>query len=106
LHITAHLGTANSLASNGWTDRFKRDNIVYRNLSGESRSVDPETVEDWINDQLLHETEGYDLRDTHNADETSPFFNLQPSKTFTFRDFCHGGIKSEQRVTVLTQILG
>jgi hypothetical protein len=38
----------------------------------------------------------------YNPDETSLFFNLQPSKTFTFQgDFCHGGIKSKQWVTVL-----
>jgi hypothetical protein len=39
---------------------------------------------------------------TYNGDETNLFFNLQPSKAFTFLgDFCHGGIKSKQWVTVL-----
>jgi hypothetical protein len=33
LHIAAHLGTANFLASNGWIHRFKsRYNIDYRTL--------------------------------------------------------------------------
>jgi hypothetical protein len=31
---------------------------TYRNLSGEGRSVDSETVEDWKNYRLLQETEG------------------------------------------------
>jgi len=29
LHIAAHVGTANCLASSGWIDRFKRHNTVY-----------------------------------------------------------------------------
>jgi hypothetical protein len=50
------LGIVNFLASNGQFGRFKRRcNIVYINLSGESRSVDPETVEDWKNYRLLQE---------------------------------------------------
>jgi centromere protein B len=50
LHIAAHLGIANFSASNRWINRFKRRaNIVYKTLSSESRSVDPETVEDWKN---------------------------------------------------------
>jgi hypothetical protein len=51
LHISAHLKIANISASNGWIGRSKRrHNTAYRNLSGESRSVDSETVEDWRND--------------------------------------------------------
>jgi hypothetical protein len=68
---------ANFSASNGWIGRL-RHNIVYRNLSGESRSVDSETVEDWNNYRLLQEIEGYDLCDINNADETGLFFSLQP----------------------------
>jgi hypothetical protein len=46
LHIVAHLGMANFSASDGCIDRFKRrPNTVYRILSGESRSVDSETIE-------------------------------------------------------------
>jgi hypothetical protein len=47
LHISEHLETANSLASSGWISRFKRrHNIAYTSLSGESRSVDSDTMED------------------------------------------------------------
>jgi hypothetical protein len=47
LHIASYLGITIFSASNGWIDRYKRrENIVYRTLSGKSRSVDPETEED------------------------------------------------------------
>jgi hypothetical protein len=49
LLISAHLEMANLSASNGWIGRFKSHSIAYRNLSGESRSADSETVEDWKN---------------------------------------------------------
>jgi hypothetical protein len=32
----------------------------------------------------------------YSANESSLFFNLQPSKTFSFEDFCHGGIKYKE----------
>lgn len=48
------------------------------------------------------EVEVYDLCDMCTADETSLFFSLQPSKTFTFQgDFCRGGVKSKRLVAVL-----
>jgi hypothetical protein len=34
-------------------------NIVYRIVSGESRSADSETVQEWKNSHTLQETEGY-----------------------------------------------
>jgi hypothetical protein len=50
LHVSAHLEVVSFSASNGWIGRFKRrHNIAYRNLSGKSRSVDSETIEDWKN---------------------------------------------------------
>jgi hypothetical protein len=77
LHITACLGRANFLASNGRIDRFnRRHNIVYKTPSGETRNVDPDTVDDWKYYRLLQGIEGYDLCDINNADETNLFFNL------------------------------
>jgi hypothetical protein len=47
LLITACLRKPNSSTSNGWFNRSKRrHNIVYKNLSGESTTVNPETAED------------------------------------------------------------
>jgi hypothetical protein len=62
LNIATNLRTDNFSATNGWLDRFKRrHNTAYRNLSGESKSVHSETVEDWKNYRILKEIEGYDL---------------------------------------------
>jgi hypothetical protein len=48
------------MASYGWIGRFRRrHNIAYINISCGSRSVDSKTAEDWKNDQLLQENEGY-----------------------------------------------
>jgi hypothetical protein len=61
LHVSSYLEIASFSASNDWIGRFKRrHNTAYRNLSDESRSVDSESVEDWENNQLLQEIEGYD----------------------------------------------
>jgi hypothetical protein len=62
LHIVTRLGIVNFSASNGWIDRFEgRHLIVYRTLPGESRIIDPETADDWKNNSLLQEIEGYDI---------------------------------------------
>jgi hypothetical protein len=52
LRIVAHVGIDSFLASNGWIGK-RRYNIAYRTLSGESRIVDSEIVDDWKNDVLL-----------------------------------------------------
>jgi hypothetical protein len=71
LHISAHVEMANFLASNGCISRFKRWRMSYTSLNvwkqpnlwllvvgsadltGESRSVDSVTIEEWKNYQLL-----------------------------------------------------
>jgi hypothetical protein len=84
LHITAHLRIANFSASNGWINRFKWRHNTLQNSIRWDQECDPETVEDWKYYRLLQEIEGYDLCDINNADESSLFFNLQPSKNLTF----------------------
>jgi hypothetical protein len=79
LHVSAHLEVAIYSASKGWIGRLKRrHNIAYRNLSGKSRSVDSETIEDWKNYRLLPEIEGYGPFHTNNAYEMVCFsaYNL------------------------------
>lgn len=78
LDIVTHLGKTNFRLPIDGVERKR--NIVYRPLPGESRSVDPETVEGWNSYQLLQGTECYDFCDRYNADEIS-FLNLQHSKT-------------------------
>jgi hypothetical protein len=70
LHNSAHEEMANFSASNGSIGRFKkRHDIVYSNLSSQSRSVDSGTAEDWKNYRLLQEIVGYKLCNINNADE-------------------------------------
>jgi hypothetical protein len=67
-----------------------------------NRSVDPERLKTGKNYRLLQANEGYIWPlCIYIANETCVFFNRQPSKTFNFRDVCHGGIIPKQRVTVL-----
>jgi len=47
-------------------------------------------------------TDGYQPTDILKVDETGLFYNLQPSKTLTYKDDSHhGGTKSKQRAIVL-----
>jgi hypothetical protein len=86
LHITTCLRVANFLAYNGWIARFKRrHNIVYRTLSGESRSVDPETAEDWKHCKKLKVM--YDFPDIYSADETGLFSIYNLTKLSFLRRF-------------------
>lgn len=60
-------------ASNGWLDRFRtRFNITFRAISGESRSVDENTIIDWRS-RLGSIIEHYDPKNVFNRDETGLF---------------------------------
>jgi hypothetical protein len=57
---------------------------------------------DWKSEELPKIIDGYQLKDMFSFDETGLFYNLQTSKTLTYKGVsCHGGIASKQRVTVL-----
>ncbi|XP_051162414.1 tigger transposable element-derived protein 4-like [Leptopilina boulardi] len=96
------LGIKDFSASNGWFQGFKRrHDIVFKKLSGESKSVDVSVCNQWTKDlpNLLRE---YDPEDIYNADETGLFFKCLPDKTFAFKEEkCHGGKQSKKRITVL-----
>lgn len=89
-------------ASNGWLDGFKkRNDLIFKKISGESGAVDINACSQWINDlpALLGD---YSPNDIFNADETGLFFKCLPDKTFTFKGIsCHGGKYSKERVTIL-----
>lgn len=89
-------------ASNGWLDRFRnRYNIQFRTISGEVRSVDLNTVEDWKS-RLRSIIEHYDPENIFNADETGLFFKLLPDRSLSLdRNDCRGGKKSKDRYTVM-----
>jgi hypothetical protein len=103
LHVAASQGMDGFQALNGWINRFKKiRNLVYKTTSGKSAIVNPKRVMDWKSEELPKIIDGYQPKDIFNVDETGFFYNLRPSKTMTYRgDFCHGGTKLKQRVTVL-----
>lgn len=89
--------------SSSWIDRFKvRHNIVFAKMSGEAKSVNTETVEEWLRVKWPRLREGYADREIFNADETGLFFRLTPDKTLKFKgEKCIGGKLSKDRITVL-----
>lgn len=88
--------------SNGWLEGFKkRNDIVFKNIVGESGAVDNAVCNKWTND-LSTLLDGYSPDDIFNADETGLFYQCLPNKTFAFKgDSCNGGKNSKVRVTVL-----
>jgi len=103
VHVDACLGINGFWASDGWIDCSKKmHNLVNKNISGESAIVSPKTVMDWKSEELSKMIDEYQPNYMFNVDETGLFHNLQPSKTLTYKcDSCHGGTKSQQRVTFL-----
>lgn len=101
--IASELDVTNFKASRGWLDNLKkRNNIVHKIMSGEKKSVDPETVEKWKTEILPELIKEYSPSDIFNADETGLFYNLQPDNTLCYqKEKCHGGKKSKLRITVL-----
>jgi hypothetical protein len=91
-------------AKPGWLTRFKeRYNIVFKNVCGESKSVDDnsEAMIEWES-KLSVLLQKYKPDDIYNADETGIFYKLLPDKTLEFKTVdCHGGKRSKERLTVL-----
>ena len=70
--------------------------------NGEGKSVSYEIVVDWREHQVEIILDKYSLDCIFNADETGLFWRLQPDRTSQFKgEKCQGGIKSNERLTVL-----
>ncbi|XP_068117493.1 tigger transposable element-derived protein 4-like [Hyperolius riggenbachi] len=95
------LGHSKFSCSDGWLDRFKkRHNLSFHVLNG--GVVPQELAKDWLENKLPHLLDHYETRNIFNADETGLFFKLLPDRTTTFKgDACHGGKRSEDRLTLL-----
>lgn len=102
LQVAKTLGITDFTASTGWLDRFKnRHSIIYRQICGESNSVNPEVTTDWKN-HISALISGYDPSEIYNADEFGLFFKLMPDKSLVLKnEKCHGGKLSKERLTVL-----
>ena len=99
------LGIYDFAASEGWLQRFKtRHNISMKQISGESSSVDIQTVEAW-KACLQIICEGYADEDILNTDETGIFWRALPNKTLAFKGKSVYGMKeSKERITCLLTV--
>lgn len=99
----------NFKASNGWLDKFiKRNDMVFRVLSGEGASIDSEVVDSWT-EGLPAICANYNPENIFNTDETGLFFKQTPCKTYVQKgDKCIGSKTYKQRLTVclLTNAIG
>lgn len=88
--------------SAGWLHKFKlRHGISCQMLSGDSKSVPLETVEEWF-ESLSDRIAGYEEKNIFNCDETGLFYHLLPTRTLEMKgEPCHGVKKSKDRLTLL-----
>ena len=93
------------VASQGWPMRFrKRFGIKAVTLCGESMSV---SIEDKnkCREEIMNVIREYHPDDVYNADETSLYFRMMPSKTLVEASESYHGIKRDkERVTILAMI--
>ena len=89
-------------ASNGWLEAWqKRFGVRLATLCGEAAEVPKHVVTEWAQ-RLPVITEGYQLADIYNADETGLYFRALPNRTMVVHDDPRKGIKtSKERITVL-----
>ena len=91
----------NFQASDGWLRRWKeRNNITFKTVSGESKSVTPDMVDGWWETSLPTLLSNYELQDIYNADEFGLFYQCLPNKTYQLKpEKCSGGKLSKIRIT-------
>ncbi len=88
--------------SEGWLQKWKQHNNVrsYK-ISGESKNVDLEHVEQWKS-SLKTLLIKYDLKNVFNMDEMGFFFRAQPNSTLSHvKQSCKGGKQGKDRITVV-----
>ena len=94
------LNTENFQASDGWLRRWKeRNNISFKIVSGESKSVTPEMINAWSEMFPPTRLSNYDLKDIYNADEFGLFYQCLPNKTYQVSEKFYGGKLSKIRIT-------
>ena len=86
------LNTDNFQASNRWLWHWKeRNNMSFKTVSGQSKSVTPEMVNAWL--QTSHPTHlsNYGLKDIYKANEVRPFYLYLPNITYQLKsEKCYG----------------
>ena len=79
-------GITDFKASTGWWDKVRKRNGIGKSirLHGEAGDVNEDEVKEKI-DEITKDLEGYDPENIYNWDETSLYFKLLPSATYTAR---------------------
>lgn len=97
------LGREDFQGGSGWLQRFKeRHEIVGKAVTGESRAVDFDSVNKWMQENWPDITARYEPRNIFNADETALFWQMLPNRTLACRgDKSHGSKVNKARVSVL-----
>jgi DDE superfamily endonuclease. len=76
--------------------------VVYKTVSGESKTEGSSTVEVLRKVYVLKIVGGFEPKNMYNADESGLFFRLPSNRTLTFKgDSCNGGKNTRERITGL-----
>ena len=79
------LNTENFQASDGCLWRWKkRNNVLFKAVSGSSKSVTPEMINAWSETSLPTLLSSYDLKDIYNVDEFGLFISAFQIKLFSW----------------------
>jgi hypothetical protein len=97
--IEFQLEIENFSASNGWLDRFcKQNNLHFNILCGESAAADLQAAED-CKYKLPSLTSEYAEEDIFKADESGVFYCQLPMQSFIEKvETCKGGKKLKERI--------
>lgn len=100
--LATSMNVVNFTASNGWLEAWrKRNNIQFRELSGNSADADVTAASDWKR-KLPDLIAGYSPCNIFNADETAFFYRQLPTASLVEKgEKCKGGRLAKERVSIM-----
>ena len=80
----------------------KRNQIVFKKVSGEKSSADVNGANAWKNSKLIEMLNEFDEENIYNADETGLYYRATPDGSLTYKSQTIAGYKKAMgRVTIL-----